>query len=279
MACPFGVPKYTWDVAMPRMGKCIMCHEKRLMEGKQPACTEVCPAHATIFGDRDELLALAHEHIKEEPKKYVPEVYGEHVAGGTSVLYLSSIPFGELGFPTGLLGVVPEAHVGDPEQAARRRQHRRPAPHGRVRDHRAAHEARPRGEGGGDAHPGPGAEERGRRVMKRLPRVRITFWRVAFLLIFAIGLYATIVRFGRGLGAASGLSDEFPWGLWIGFDVMCGVALAAGGFTVAAVVYVLGLKKYEPILRPSVLTAFLGYVLVAISLLYDLGRPYRMWHH
>jgi c(7)-type cytochrome triheme protein len=114
--------------------------------------------------------------------------------------------------------------------------------------------------------------------MRRLPRIRLTFWRVAFLLIFAIGLYATIVRFGRGLGAASGLSNGFPWGIWIGFDVMCGVALAAGGFTVAAIVYVMGLKKYEPILRPSVLTAFLGYVLVAISLLYDLGRPYRIWH-
>ncbi len=114
--------------------------------------------------------------------------------------------------------------------------------------------------------------------MKRLPRVRITFWRIAFLIIFCVGLYATIVRFGRGLGAASGLSDAFPWGLWIDFDVMCGVALAAGGFTVAAIVYVMGLKKYEAILRPSVLTAFLGYLLVAVSLLYDLGRPYRIWH-
>ena len=103
MACPFGIPKYQWDTPLPRMGKCIMCHEKRLMKGQQPACTEVCPAHATIFGDRDELLSLAHERLAAEPKKYVPEVYGEHLAGGTSVLYLSSIPFGELGLPTGLM--------------------------------------------------------------------------------------------------------------------------------------------------------------------------------
>lgn len=115
-------------------------------------------------------------------------------------------------------------------------------------------------------------------IRLRLPKVQITFWRVVFVAIFLTGLYATVIRFGRGLGAASGLSDAFPWGLWIGFDVMCGVALAAGGFTVAAIVYVLHLKRFEPILRPAVLTAFLGYLLVAVSLLYDLGRPYRIWH-
>ena len=107
---------------------------------------------------------------------------------------------------------------------------------------------------------------------------KVTFWRLTFLAVFVIGAYASIVRFSRGLGAASGLSDAFPWGLWIGFDVMCGVALAAGGFTIAATVYVLRLRKFEPILRPTVLTAFLGYLLVAISLMYDLGRPYRIWH-
>jgi c(7)-type cytochrome triheme protein len=107
---------------------------------------------------------------------------------------------------------------------------------------------------------------------------KLTFWRLAFVAVFVVGSYATLVRFGRGLGAASGLSDAFPWGLWIGFDVMCGVALAAGGFTIAATVYVLRLRKFEPILRPTVLTAFLGYLLVSVSLMYDLGRPYRIWH-
>lgn len=114
--------------------------------------------------------------------------------------------------------------------------------------------------------------------MIRLPRVKVTFWRLFLLAVLLVGLYATVVRFGLGLGASSGLSDDFPWGLWIGFDVMCGVALAAGGFTVAACVYVLRLKKFEPILRPTVLTAFLGYILVGVSLMYDLGRPYRIWH-
>ncbi len=86
------------------------------------------------------------------------------------------------------------------------------------------------------------------------------------------------VRVFQGLGASTGLSDDFPWGLWIGFDVMTGVALAAGGFTIAATVYVLHLEEFRPILRPTILTAFLGYVLVCVSLICDLGRPDRIYH-
>jgi len=112
----------------------------------------------------------------------------------------------------------------------------------------------------------------------RIPRIQITFWRVVLAIVMVIGAYASYVRFFKGLGASSGLSDEMPWGLWIGFDVLCGVALAAGGFTVAGVVYVLRLKAYHSILRPTVLTAFLGYMLVGVSLMYDLGRPWRIWH-
>src|SRR5208337_1716137 len=93
-----------------------------------------------------------------------------------------------------------------------------------------------------------------------------------------LGAYATIVRFSRGLGASTNLSDAFPWGLWIGFDVLCGVMLAAGGFTLTAAVYILNLREFKPIVRPTVLTAFLGYLLVVVALLFDLGRGYRIWH-
>jgi formate dehydrogenase iron-sulfur subunit len=103
MACPFNIPKYQWDSPLPRVGKCVMCYDKRQKEGKQPACTEVCPAGASVFGDRDELLAEAKERIQDEPQKYVNEVYGEDQVGGTAVMYISSVPFGKLGFPTGLL--------------------------------------------------------------------------------------------------------------------------------------------------------------------------------
>jgi len=98
------------------------------------------------------------------------------------------------------------------------------------------------------------------------------------VVILAAGFYSTLLRFAKGLGASTALSDRFPWGIWIGFDVLCGVGLAAGGFTLAAIVYVFHLKRFHPILRPSILTAFLGYSLVAVALLYDLGRPYRIWH-
>ncbi|GAB4327458.1 MAG: polysulfide reductase NrfD [Candidatus Zixiibacteriota bacterium] len=106
----------------------------------------------------------------------------------------------------------------------------------------------------------------------------LTFWKAIFGIIVILGVIATIRRFALGLGATTGLSDEVPWGLWIGFDVMSGVALAAGGFTISALVYVFNLKQFKPIVRPAILTAFLGYILVAVGLLYDLGRPWFIWH-
>lgn len=107
---------------------------------------------------------------------------------------------------------------------------------------------------------------------------RLSFWSWIFVLVMASGLYASYLRFFHGLGAATNLSDGFPWGLWIGFDVLCGVGLAAGGFTLVAVVHIFNIEKYKPILRPAILTSFLGYVLVIVALLFDLGRPYRIWH-
>jgi Ni/Fe-hydrogenase subunit HybB-like protein len=107
---------------------------------------------------------------------------------------------------------------------------------------------------------------------------KVTFWRAILAVILAAGAYATILRFTRGLGASTNLSDAFPWGLWIGFDVMCGVMLAAGGFTLTATVYIFNLKRFKPIVRPTILTAFLGYLLVVVALLFDLGRGYRIWH-
>jgi Ni/Fe-hydrogenase subunit HybB-like protein len=107
---------------------------------------------------------------------------------------------------------------------------------------------------------------------------KLTFWRAVLVLILAAGFYSTVLRFAKGLGAATNLSDQFPWGLWIGFDVLCGVGLAAGGFTLAAIVYVFHIDRFHPVLRPSILTAFLGYALVAVALLFDLGKPYNIWH-
>ena len=91
MACPFGIPRYEWTDVVPYVRKCVLCYETRLKVGRQPACTEACPTHATIFGDRDELLAEAHGRIQKNPGKYVNRVWGESEVGGTSVLYISDI--------------------------------------------------------------------------------------------------------------------------------------------------------------------------------------------
>ena len=91
MACPYGVPRYDWDQTIPYVRKCILCYETRVKYGRQPACTEACPTEATIFGDRDELISIAHQRIVTEPYKYINRVWGEHEVGGSSVLYISNI--------------------------------------------------------------------------------------------------------------------------------------------------------------------------------------------
>lgn len=97
VACPFGIPRYDWGSAVPYVNKCTLCYP-RLKEGKLPACVEACPEEATIFGDRDELIAEAARRLKAEPAKYVPHIYGEHEIGGTAVLYISDISLDFLNF-------------------------------------------------------------------------------------------------------------------------------------------------------------------------------------
>jgi len=109
-------------------------------------------------------------------------------------------------------------------------------------------------------------------------RFRLGFWTGVFGIIFIPFLVVTFLRFSKGLGAVTNLSDKFPWGLWIGFDLLCGVGLAAGAFTITAVVHLFNLKKFEPVVRPTILTGFLGYGFVILALMFDLGQPWRIWH-
>jgi Ni/Fe-hydrogenase subunit HybB-like protein len=108
--------------------------------------------------------------------------------------------------------------------------------------------------------------------------LRLPLWRGIFYVLMAIALPLVVMRYTHGLGSVTNLSDGFPWGLWIGFDLLCGVGLAAGGFTLTAAVYIFNLKRFQPLVRPTVLTAFLGYSLVILALLVDLGRPWNIWH-
>jgi Ni/Fe-hydrogenase subunit HybB-like protein len=106
---------------------------------------------------------------------------------------------------------------------------------------------------------------------------RMTGWRPIATILILAGIVAAAARFYYGLGATTNLTDEFPWGLWIGFDFL-GIGLAASGFTIVAAVNLFHAKEYEPIVRPAILTAFIGYLLVVLVLIIDLGRPDHFWH-
>ena len=268
-ACPFQVPTYEWSSRLPLMRKCDMCYARQ-SAGKLTACAEVCPTGATFNGQRDALIAEAHRRLAAKPDQYYQKIYGLSVVGGTSVLFLSAVPFEQIGLRTNVphepmpmltwrvLELLPDVVstgsilLGGIWWITNRA----------LREGRAAQ--------GGTAH------AQGDREVTPLPK--ITVWRAIFAAIMLSGAYATYLRMFYGLGGSTNLSDKFPWGLWIGFDVMCGVGLAAGGFTLVAMVHIFNIKQYRPVLRPAILTAFLGYLLVTVGLLYDLGRPDRLWH-
>jgi formate dehydrogenase iron-sulfur subunit len=103
VACPYGIPRYEWDETVPHVRKCTLCYP-RLKEGKQPACVEACPQKALLFGTRRDMLDEAHRRLAAHPDVYVPHVFGEKEVGGTSVLYVSDMSLGFLGW---------SGHVGD----------------------------------------------------------------------------------------------------------------------------------------------------------------------
>ncbi|MGQ9920373.1 MAG: NrfD/PsrC family molybdoenzyme membrane anchor subunit [Desulfobacca sp.] len=111
------------------------------------------------------------------------------------------------------------------------------------------------------------------------PRGKISYGRMILYILTALGVLSGLIRLFFGLGSPiTNLSDAYPWGLWISFDVLTGVALAGGGFTMSAIIYVFNLKKFEPLLRPAKISAFLGYLMFIFGLFFDLGLPWRIWH-
>ena len=101
ISCPFDVPKFEYESPVPKIQKCNLCWD-RLKEGKEPACVEACPAEAIKFGSRRDLIEMGRAQIAKEPDTYIHQIYGENEAGGGSYLYLSGVPFGQLGFRTDL---------------------------------------------------------------------------------------------------------------------------------------------------------------------------------
>ena len=112
-----------------------------------------------------------------------------------------------------------------------------------------------------------------------LPKfLRIGALPLILIALMGIAFISAMARYALGIGAISDLSYSYPWGFWISFDLFTGVVISSGGFLMAGTVYILRIKEFEPLLRPSVLTAFLGYIMVAVALLVDLGQPLRIWY-
>jgi formate dehydrogenase iron-sulfur subunit len=289
-ACPWGVPTAEWDSLAPKIQKCTHCADRADQpvplgrngealdqeESRQyredivtPACVKACPADCLRFGTRDEMLQEAHTRISEHPDKYVDHIYGEKEAGGTSVLYLSSVSFDKLGFPdvgtkaypalsTIALHAVPPsvialgALLSGVYALLKRRASARTTNRADISstDHNGYTEFEP------------------------LHYPLLTPFNWVLLVLMGFGAISLLARFALGLGGSTHLSDTYAWGLWIVFDLVW-IAVAAGAFATAGFIYVFQRKDLYAMGRSAVLMGLLSYSFVTVTLIADLGLP---WH-
>jgi formate dehydrogenase iron-sulfur subunit len=288
-ACPWGVPTAEWDSLAPKIQKCTHCadrsdqpvplarngqplgneEKKRFQESiSTPACVKACPADCLRFGTRDEMLQEARSRISGHPEKYVDHIYGEKEAGGTSVLYLSSVPFEKIGFPdvdkkpysafsSMAIHAVPPtvialgALLGGIYTLIKRRM----AP-------------------GAEATAISDAASHAHVEFESIPYKLLTPFNWVLLLLIAFGAVSLIARFAFGLGGSTHLSNTYAWGLWIVFDLVW-IAVAAGAFATAGFIYVFQRKDLYSMGRSAVLMGLLSYSFVTVTLIADLGLP---WH-
>ncbi|MGB8799893.1 MAG: NrfD/PsrC family molybdoenzyme membrane anchor subunit [Candidatus Acidiferrales bacterium] len=236
----------------------------------EPACVKACPADALLFGKREEILQEARNRISNQPEKYVDHIYGEKEAGGTTVLYLSSVPFAKLGFPE----VGNKAYPGFSWLAI----HAVPpavlalgaifgGTYAFLKRRALAVAGGPGAAADMEAH-SPHIE------FEQLQQKLLTPWNWFLLAIMAFGLISIVARFALGLGGSTHLSDTYAWGLWIVFDLIW-IAVAAGAFATAGLIYVFQRKDLYSMGRSAVLMGLLSYSFVTVTLVADLGLP---WH-
>jgi len=284
LACPFGAISSDWKSLAPKVSKCTLCNDRlpfhapterngvalsadeleRSVAGhSMPACVQACPADALDFGDKEEMLAKAKARIAAGGGAYVDHIYGEKEAGGTSTLYLSAVPFEKLGLPD----VGPESYP--------------------ARSHVALSAVPPAVAGVGAALGALYAWGKRKAAVARAEAehhvefapVQGRFWtpaNVFLAALMALGALSFGARFLRGLGGSTGLSDSYPWGLWIVFDLVW-IAAAAGAFATAGIIYVFRRKDLYALGRSAVLIGLLSYSFVTVTLIADLGLPWHFW--
>src|SRR5512141_3212464 len=111
------------------------------------------------------------------------------------------------------------------------------------------------------------------------PRFRIGLFPLSLVVLSGIVFVIAMWRFAFGIGPISNLSNAYPWGFWVSFDLFTGIAISSGAFILASLVYIFELEEFRPMLRTTLLTGLLGYIMEVIALMVDLGHPERIWHY
>jgi formate dehydrogenase iron-sulfur subunit len=289
-ACPWGVPTAEWDSLAPKIQKCTHCADRadqppplarngQVLSAEEsnrfrenivvPACVKACPADALLFGDREEMLQEARHRISSRPDKYVDRIYGEKEAGGTSVMYLSAVPFEKLGFP----------EVGEKAYPSRSALALSAVPPAVLAlgalfgatysflKRRASLVAGSKSEATSLAEPHHSQ-------FAPIPAGLVTPFNSILLVLMGFGGISLLARFVLGLGGSTHLSNTYAWGLWIVFDLVW-IAVAAGAFATAGLIYIFQRKDLYSMGRSAVLLGLLSYSFVTVTLVADLGLP---WH-
>ena len=294
IACAYTVPKFEWFEAAPRIVKCEMCHHRadRTASGPtsvaNPACAEVCPAEAVIFGHRVDLLKEAHRRLETDPQRYNGKIFGEHDGGGTQMLYLApaGATFKDLGFPEMpehspaslsvavshapyLHGLTPLAFYAAAAFVIRQNSKTAHPPAVETVPGPKPLLSSPPVEPKPESHAHPRAKPIGGVILDRAVLV--------LLGLFSIAEAVIAYRFMAGIGAVSNMNDGYAWGIWEPVNVVVFTGIGAGAYSVGFLCYILNRGRYHPLVRPAVLLAAIAYSLGGSSILVALGRPWNIY--